>query len=116
MCIRDRSCAMCGILLWNLIFQVFFSTHAVLNDYETNFKIIGAGGIIEAQSMSYALLTAILSGLIRILNLQDIEEPISAQNLPPKPNWDPRIENLRGELAATNQAILQIKKELWQKR
>ena len=112
------SCALCGIILWNFIFQMFFSAHAVLNDYESSFpsKIIGAGGIIEAQSMSYALLTAILSGFIRILNLQDNEESISSQNLPPKPNWDPRIENLRGELAATNQAVLQIKKELWQKR
>jgi len=109
-------CALCGILLWNLIFQMFFSTHAVLNDYEPSFKIVGAGGVIEAQSMSYALLTAILSGFIRILNLQDNEDSIPSQNLPPRPNWDPRIENLRGELAKTNQAVLQIKKELWQKR
>lgn len=110
------SCALFGIVVWNFIFQMFFSAHAVLNDYESSFVIIGAGGIIEAQSMSYALLTAILSSFIRILNLQDNEESISSQNLPPKPNWDPRIENLREELAATNQAVLQIKKELWQRR
>ena len=63
-------------LEFNLPSVFFYSCINLLNDYETNFKIIGAGGIIEAQSMSYALLTAILSGLIRILNLQDIEEPM----------------------------------------
>jgi energy-coupling factor transporter transmembrane protein EcfT len=111
------SCAFCSIILWNFIFQWFFVTHSVLNGYEASFKIIGAGGVIEAQSMSYVLLIAILAGFIRILNLNDIEEATSSQdihqNLPPKPNWDPRIENLRAELALTNEAVRNLKQELW---
>jgi hypothetical protein len=111
------SCAFCFIILWNFIMQLFFVTHSVLNDYEASFNIIGAGGVVEAQSMSYVLLVAILAGFIRILNLDDIEEAISSldmhQNLPPKPNWDPRIENLKAELASTNEAVRQLKQELW---
>ena len=56
-------------------------------------------------------------GIFNPITAGNIEETQvqTGQNLPPKPNWDPRIEKLKQDIYQSNQAIQQLRKELWQK-
>ena len=110
-------CATSGIIIMNLIVQIYFILYFIMNDLKVD---LGVSDFFNIEQILIALFTGLFAGLIRIFNpitAGNIEETQvqTGQNLPPKPNWDPRIEKLKQDIYQSNQAIQQIRKELWQK-
>ena len=102
----------------NLIVQIYFILYFIMNDLKVD---LGVSDFFNIEQILIALFTGLFAGLIRIFNpitAGNIEETQvqTGQNLPPKPNWDPRIEQLKQDIYQSNQAIQQLRKELWQKR
>jgi Na+-driven multidrug efflux pump len=110
-------CATSGIIIMNLIVQIYFILYFIMNDLKVD---LGVSDFFNIEQILIALFTGLFAGLIRIFNpitAGNIEETQvqTGQNLPPKPNWDPRIEKLKQDIYQSNQAIQQLRKELWQK-
>ena len=89
-----------------------------MNDLKVD---LGVSDLLNIEQILIALFTGLFAGLIRIFNpitAGNIEETQvqTDQKIPPKPNWDPRIEQLKQDIYQSNQAIQQLRKELWQKR
>ena len=111
-------CALSAIIMMNLMYQLFFALYAGLNDIDADFKFVGAGGVFEPTGILISLFTGFFVGCVRVMNLEkpsdEVNEETNEPFRPPKPTWDPRIQELREELNKTNEAILLMKKELWQ--
>ena len=110
-------CATSGIIIMNLVVQIYFILYFIMNDLKVD---LGVSDFFNIEQILMALFTGLFAGLIRIFNpiiAGNIEETKvqTGQNLPPKPNWDPRIEKLKQEIHQSNQAIQQLRQELWQK-
>ena len=110
-------CATSGIIIMNLVVQIYFILYFIMNDLKVD---LGVSDFFNIEQILMALFTGLFAGLIRIFNpitAGNIEETEvqTGQNLPPKPNWDPRIEKLKQEIQQSNQAIQQLRQELWQK-
>ena len=111
-------CATSGIIIMNLIVQIYFIIYFIMNDLKVD---LGVSDFFNIEQILIALFTGLFAGLIRIFNpitagsIEDTQVQ-TGHNLPPKPNWDPRIEKLKQDIYQSNQAIQQLRKELWQKR
>jgi hypothetical protein len=110
-------CATSGIIIMNLIVQFYFVVYMEINDLKVD---LGFSDFFNISQIMMALFIGLFVGLIRLFNpitTASVEETQvqTGQNLPPKPNWDPRIEELKQHISQSNQAIVQLRKELWQK-
>ena len=116
--LNSSICAISGVIIMNLIVQIYFIIFLIMNDLKVDLDV---GDFFNIEQIILALFTGLFAGVIRILNpisAGSIEEKQvqTGQNLPPKPNWDPRIEQLKQEIYQLNQSIQQLRKEVWQKR
>ncbi|RJU97925.1 MAG: hypothetical protein DWC00_00450 [Candidatus Poseidoniales archaeon] len=82
------------------------------------------GAIFEMKQILIAMFAGLFSAIIRIANpISSDGVSIESEELtdrPPKPDWDPRIENLKNELYQTNSNLqrleTELRKEIWQMR
>jgi hypothetical protein len=114
-------CSFVSIIWLNVIIQFYIVIYSALNDLVIEFDF---GAIFEIKQILIAMFAGSFSAIIRIANPINSDgvsnEAEQLTNLPPKPDWDPRIENLKGELYQTNLNIqrleTELRKEIWQMR
>lgn len=114
-------CSFVSIIWLNIIIQFYIMMYSAMNDLiiELNF-----GAIFDIKQILIALFAGLFSAIIRIGNpinsggVSDEAEQLTER--PAKPNWDPRIENLKSELQQTNSNLqrleTELRKEIWQMR
>ncbi len=114
-------CSFVSIIWMNIIIQFYIMMYSAMNDLIIDLDL---GAIFEIKQILIALFAGLFSAIIRIAN------PISYDGVsndteqstgrPPKPNWDPRIEDLKSELYQTNSNLqkleTELRKEIWQMR
>tara|TARA_X000000368_G_C22767488_1_gene595609 strand:- start:42 stop:662 length:621 start_codon:yes stop_codon:yes gene_type:complete len=103
-------CGVSGIFTVNFVIQLFYIGEAEINN---NTIDIGFSDFINLQLMITGLLISAFSAIVVISNLDVFlgyshEEEVEG-NLPPKPTWDPRIEQLKQQLIIVNKEIEQLK-------
>ena len=114
-------CSLVSVIWLNIIIQFYIMMFSALNDLIIELDF---GAIFDINQILIAMFAGLFSAIIRIAN------PISSHGVsneaeqltdrPPKPDWDPRIENLKSELYQTNTNLqkleTELRKEIWQMR
>jgi hypothetical protein len=103
-------CGVSGILTVNFVIQLFYIGEAEINN---NTIDIGFSDFMNLQLMITGLLISAFSAIVVISNLDVFlgysPDEEGQENLPPKPTWDPRIEQLKQQLIIVNKEIEQLK-------
>ena len=114
-------CSFVSIIWLNIIIQFYIMIYSALNDLVIELDF---GAIFEMKQILIAMFAGLFSAIIRIANpISSDGVSIESEELtdrPPKPDWDPRIENLKNELYQTNSNLqkleTELRKEIWQMR
>tara|TARA_B100000767_G_scaffold268386_1_gene288537 strand:- start:528 stop:1130 length:603 start_codon:yes stop_codon:yes gene_type:complete len=114
-------CSFVSIIWLNVIIQVYILIYSALNDLVIELEF---GAIFDIKQILIAMFAGLFSAIIRIANPISSDgaliEAEQLSNLPAKPDWDPRIEKLKGELHQTNSNLqslgAELRKEIWQMR
>ena len=121
--ILANSGAIIAYISANLLLQIAFAIYEISNNQIVTFEMTE---IVSVSTMINGLLLGMLLALsYEFLGKEVLETPVSDtsenQDLPPKPNLDPRIETLRQEVHVMRQEmnsskleIYQLRKEIWQ--
>ena len=114
-------CSFVSIIWLNIIIQVYIMMYSALNDLIIELDF---GAIFDIKQILIAMFAGLFSAIIRIANPLSSDgvsnEAEQSTDRPPKPDWDPRIENLKSELYQTNSNLqklgTELRKEIWQMR
>lgn len=107
-------CAISAMMIMNMIVQILILALQAMNNLTIGVEL---SSFIDFEQILNAFFFSLFVTLIRLIKPMTPIEPASEEKvkikMPPKPTWDPRLEDIKKEINQSNLEISELKKELW---